>query len=801
MNIGNSNQEGGYPRTSPRGSYAHSDSKDWHYYYSVILNNWYWVALGLAAGLAAFYINLRYSKTTYLVGGSVLIEDVEQKPLTKEAVLDDLGSQTAKTPPAVEDRMRILGSTELMARIVDSLDLNVHYSQEGKVKETEVWGDVPLQLLYWNTEGAEKAFTLKVRHYDATRFLLYRDDEKTELMTYGTPFKFGKRELVLKRTGPLTDQTPTVIRVADEYATAADYAAKLNIQQAGRSNILGVSMIDEVPDRAIAIINRLVREYGGMSMESKNIAGRRTMEFIEQRLRFVANELYSVEKQEEGFRVDNRLPMITSDVAKNLVEKSNAVEQKMVGLDERMTFIRTIENTIATSTGAGQYTPLPFSSEVLGNVPLAGLIKEHNELITRRNQMKESATEGNPILKTSDEELRSLRNNILISIQAIKEEVNEQKERYTQQMAPIESQMNMMPATERQLTTIMREKNIKETLFLYLLQKREETALNVAAQVPNSRLLERATLRGKVSPKPMQLAIFWILLGLALPLLTIYLKDLLKDRVLYRFDLDRHLSLPFVGFIPHSADKRSRLIINDSRSVLAESFRLVRSNLQNTAGAASQHRAILVTSTVSGEGKTFVAANLGTTFALTGKRVIVIGLDLRKPKLAKYLTGQQAEHGVSQYLAGSGKISDIIQTWDRLPNLHFIDCGDIPKNPAELMMTDRLRELFEHCERNYDYVLVDAAPVGVVADAFLLKEFISQTLVIFRYNFSRSAHLKFIDEVAQGNKLPNMNSLLNDVRQERGNSYNYGYYSSNYYQEEQPGLLGKIKKLVGIKAD
>ena len=795
MANGNTNPNGS-PQQTSRVGYARNDSKDLLYYYSIVLNNWYWIALGLLAGAVAFYVHLRYSKTTYSVGGSVLIEDTEQRSVSREAMLELNGIEKEASP--IEDRIRILGSTELMSRIVDSLKLNVTYAQEGKVKTTEFYGDLPLELLYWNTEGAEKNFQMKVKYYDAKRFLLYRSEDKTEIMNYGVPFSFGKRELVLKKKGLLSDQTPIIINVYDEYAMASVYASRLHIEQVGRSNILAVSMVDEIPDRAIAIINRLVREYGQMSMETKNNVGRRTMSFIEQRLSFVANELYSVEKEEEGFKKDRGLPIVTSDVAKNIMEKSNVVELKLVGLDERADFIRTIENIITNPSSSKQYNPLPYSTEVLGSTPLINLIGQYNALINRRSQMMESAKEGNPILNSSDEELKNLKNNILISIQAIKQEVNEQKERYRLQMIPLETQLNMMPTNERELTKIMREKGIKETLFLFLLQKREETALNIAAQASNSRLLERATLRGKVSPKPLQMGIFWMFLGFALPLFVLYMKDILKDKVLYRADLDRQLSLPFVGFIPHSRDKRIRLIINDRNSVLAESFRLVRSNLQNTA-PPDKNRTILITSTVSGEGKTFMAANLATTFALTGKKVIIVGLDLRKPKLSLYLEGKPDERGLAQFLAGEGRLGDFIHSWDRLPNLHFVDCGAIPKNPAELMMTDRLREVFEYCERHYDFVIVDAPPVGVVADAFLLKDFISQTLVVFRYNFTRSSHLKFMDEVAQGNKLPNLNTVLNDVRQERGNSYNYGYYASSYYQEEKPGFFGKIKKLASFK--
>ncbi len=767
-----------------------SDTKDMMYYYSILLNKWYWIVIGLAIGGLLFYINMRYSKEQYKVTGSVLIEDSMEKSLSKEAIIEGFGMD--KTEATMEDKIRILGSTELMLRIVDSLNLNVSYIQEGQVKNNELFDNSPLKIMYWNTEGSEKSFQLKIKNYDSLRFTLFRSETQTELVNYNTPFKYGKRELVIKRIGTFDDKYPLIINVRDNYSVAKYFSSKLDIAQAGRSSILNVTMIDEVPERAIAIINRLVREYGVSIMETKNDAGRRTMDFIQQRLSYVASELYSVEKQEEGFKKDRDLPIMIPEIANNLIGRSNTIEAKIFGLEDRIKLVSNIESIISDNSVTGKYRPLPYSGEVLGSDPLIQLIGKYNDIIAKRNEMLESAKEGNPILSTYDESLRNLKNNILISVQTIKQEVNEQKERYRQQIIPLDNQIKMMPTNERELTQIMREKGIKETLFLFLLQKREEVALNVAAQVAHSRLLERAVNRGIVSPKPLQMGIFYIFLGLAIPIFGLYLKDLFNSKIHHRADIDKHVNLPFVGFIPHAKGRRGKLIINDSRSVLAESFRLVRSNLQNTA-TSQKSRTILITSTVSGEGKSMVAVNLALTFALTGKKIIILGLDLRKPKMEMYLEGKKSEDGLAQFLNGEKPIKNLIVKYDRLPNLDYIDCGNIPHNPSELMLTDKIKELFDYCNKNYDFVLVDGAPIGVVADTFLLKNFIGQTLYILRYGVSNTSHLKFLSEVNSLQKLPNINILLNDVRQERGNSYNYGFYSSYYYQEEK-SVFQKIKR-------
>jgi tyrosine-protein kinase Etk/Wzc len=765
------------------------ETKDLMYYYSMLLNNWYWLALGLVIGLSLFYFNLRYSTTVYKIAGSVLIEDTNEKSLSKDMIA--MGAIADKTDATMEDRIKILGSTELMNRIVDSLALNVSYIKEGTIKAYELFDDSPLKLLYWNTEGAAKSFQLRVKHYDSLRFALQRTEKKADIIKYGVPFKYENQELVVKKTGSITNDYYINIIVRDEYKTAEQYSSKLEISQSGRSNILNISMIEDVPQRGIAIINRLINEYGLSIMETKNDAGKRTMNFIEQRLAFVANELYSVEKQEEGFKRDRSLPIMLPDVAKSYMDKSNVVETKIMELDIRADLVKSIETIITTSNAADRYRPLPFSTEILGSGPLTTLIQRYNDIINKRSQILESAKEGNPMLSSSDEELKNLKNNILISIQTIKQEVNEQKEKYRQQMIPLENQLSLMPTNERELTKIMREKGIKETLFLYLLQKREETALNVAAQVAHSRMLERATNKGKVAPRPLQMALFYIFMGLGIPILGLYVKDLFNNKIYHRADIEKHLNLPFVGFIPHVRGKLNKLIINDSHSVLAESFRLVRSNLQNP-NLAQKKKSILVASTISGEGKSFVAVNLALTLALTGKKVIILGLDLRRPKLEFYLEGKTSEKGISDFFNGKSTLPKLVQGYDRMPNLDYMDCGKIPQNPAELMVSDKLKFLFDYCHKNYDFVVVDAPPVGIVADIFSLSEFIGQTLFVVRYGYSKVEHVKFINEIQVTQKLPNLNIILNDVRQERGATEHYVNYSA-YYNQQDYSFLGKMK--------
>jgi tyrosine-protein kinase Etk/Wzc len=780
---------------NPMSSKSKGSSKDLMYYYTIILNKWYLFALGLIIGAGLFYAKMRYTKNIYKVAGSVMIEELNQKTVTNDVITAKLGFD--KEISNVEDRMRLLGSTELMERVVDSLKLNVAYVQEGRVMTNELFNESPLKLQYWNTEGVSKSFQLRILHHDSTHFKLVKNEAESELLQYGKPFNFEKRELILRKIGEMSDKYPIHIVVDDAYNVAQNYSSRLDITQVGRSNILNISLLDAVPERAVAIINRLVREYSASIMENNNESGRRTLRFIDERLDYVTKELYSVEKDEEGFKQDRNLPILIPEMTKNYLDKSNAVDLKIEALDIRLATVNSIELIIKSSV-ANKYETLPFSTEILNSGPLTAAIQRYNELINKRNLMKGSAEDDNPMMKTFDAELRSLKENILITIQTIKQEVNDQKERARQQLIPLENQINTMPTNQRELTKIMREKGVKETLFLFLLQKREETALTVAAQVGHSRLLERASNQGIVSPKPFQTGLFYLLLGLGVPLMYLYLKDLFNNKIYHRAEIDKHLSVPFVGFIPHVRGEKNKLVLNDSHSILAESFRLIRSNLQNTAENQT-NRTILITSTISSEGKSFVAVNLALTLALTGKKVVIVGLDLRKPQVGLYLTGERPKQGVSAFLKKEALLEDLIESLTDAPNLDFIDCGAIPRNPSELMMTEQMKIMFTYLKERYDFVIVDGAPIGIVADSFLLKDYVDQTLVVLRYGYSTTAHLKFMNEIHESNKLPNMNTLLNDLVSERGNSYNYGYYMSTYYQEKE-GVWSKVKSLFKRKS-
>jgi len=381
-----------------------------------------------------------------------------------------------------------------------------------------------------------------------------------------------------------------------------------------------------------------------------------------------------------------------------------------------------------------------------------------------------------------------MQSNIRLAIETMQENLNNQLVTIQDRIQPLEERIDRVPSNERQLLQIMRQQQIKEQLFLFLLQKREETALSVAAQTADARVLDRPTRRGRVSPVPMRIYAIACVLGMGLPIGLISLRVLLDNKIRNRDDLEALTQIPFLGSIAQSKKKETIVVKKGSRSAIAEMFRLLRTNLLfNAAGVAS--KVMLVTSSVSGEGKTFISINLGSSLALSGKKVILVGLDLRKPKLSQYLTGTKEHRGITNYLVGKDiGLDELIQQVPEYDNLFFLPCGPLPPNPAELLMTEKLQQALRDLKDEFDYVILDTSPVGLVTDALLLEDQVDQSIVVARTDFTTHNLVRMLNEVYQDQKLPRMGIVLNGVTAKQGYGYgkSYGYgYGYGYYSDDK----------------
>jgi capsular exopolysaccharide synthesis family protein len=763
---------------------VHEPAFDWREFFFRLLRQWYWIALSLLLALALAWVYLRYAVPLYQVSSTILIQsDKNQRTVTESYIAEKLGLETNFE---IEDEIQVFKSRSLMRRVVDSLRLHVQYFSEGRVKTSEIYPTLeqPLAVSLRYAAPERQAYGVSLRiepvagQPEAFACSLVEGD--TVHARFGEPFTLGAVTYCLDLNDTLFHRSalPHIIRLSNPESVAQGYAANVSVQQVGQSNVLALSLASPVPEKAIATLNALMDAYAQSVIEDKNKVGLQTLRFIDERLRFVAEELYGVEKAVESFKSARNLPVDLPVQAQRFLSEIAEQDRALAELDLRERLLDSIALFFRTDSALWQ--PLPVASEIISG-ELAAQVRQYNESVLRRRLLLENATLENPAARNAFRQLGDLRQNILLSVSNLKRETAERRQQLQQRLQPFERQMALMPRNQRELLQIMRQQQIKENLFLFLLQRREETALSVAAQVSNSRVIDRAANVGLIAPKRFQTFLFAAFAGLLLPVVFFYLRTLWRNTVDTEADLEQITSLPFLGSI--AADRKSRktpiVVQPNSRSAIAEMFRLLRTNLQFVLGDEPAP-VVLITSGVSGEGKTFLSANLSVAMALSGKKTVVVGLDLRKPKLTQYFGESKDAKGLTHFLIGQATPKELILPTPASENLFYVPAGPLPPNPAELILNGKLGPFFQHLRAHFDCILVDTAPLGLVTDALLLMPYVSATICVARAGKTNKNLIRLIDQLHRDGKLKRPALVLNGVKKGKGYGYGYGY---GYYQD------------------
>jgi capsular exopolysaccharide synthesis family protein len=751
---------------------------DIKYFFFLFLRNWYWLLLGLMIGYSIAWVKLRYATNIYQVGGSILLEDNAKSNISEEIITEKLGLEQESN---VDDQIQVLKSTTMMRRVVDSLNLNVTYYTVGRVKTSEMYGpNCPVMLTGALPKVLAYGTSLRVRTLNNYDFALVKGENDTLTCHYDTPFVLNQIKYTVSRQASAVPGTEFLIRVNYPEGTAAEYAEKLVIQPVPGSNVLNLSMRDPVAEKCIDIFKTLVNEFDRSQVEIKNESGRKTLEFIDERLVFITDELYNVEKDVEGYKRSRDLPVAIESKASEYLSKVSTADEQLMELDLRLTMLDAIEKKL--NDPAAQNESLPLSSEILASSAAAELIKSYNEIVQERKKLSATAGPTNPALKSLDKKVEELRKPLFDNFIVIRRELNDRRAQVSKRLKPIENKIDAIPTYERELLQILRQQQIKEQLFLFLLQKREETALSVAAQVSNTRILNPPVGQGLVAPDRRRTFTLYLFMGFLLPGLVAFLFDYFNNRIYDENDIRRHTNAPFLGGIMQSSAGKSIVVNRSSRSAIAEMFRMLRTNLHYLSKGETK-QVVLVSSSVSGEGKSFITINMGISISLAGQKTLLLGLDIRRPKLSRYLTGHQAERGVTNYLVGQASLDELIKPLPDHPLVDYLDCGPIPPNPAELLMSDATRDLFIELRKRYHYIIVDTAPVGLVTDALLLSQHIDQSVIVTRFGISRTPFLRMVQDIYSNNKLPQVGIVLNGLKSRAG--YGYGYSSSYGYSYGQ----------------
>jgi capsular exopolysaccharide synthesis family protein len=761
------------------------------------LRYWYWFLISAIIALAVAFAYLRYYATPeYGITSTLLIGSKTNSPVFpgEDAIAKLSEGGSAKD---LNNEIEILKSKSLAEKVAKDLSLFTTYRIKGRVRDIEVYGDAaPINVVIGELKPAAYSKTLIVRLKPNNGFELQEGEEKPTIHKLGQLIhtSYGSFTIVAPpATTPNGNYLPNDIIVqfndvknAANYISGAVKIAPINKE----ATILMVSLTDAVPKRGKDIINKLLEIYDKEAVEYKNRNAANTVAFLDERLKFITSELSGVEKNVEQFKRRNEVADVSSQ-ASNYIEQASAYNKQLSDWAIQIDVLESIEKYLNKTSG--QYTMVP-SSLGIQDATLLGLIAKFNSLQLERERMLRTTEASNPLVQNINEQLENLRTNILENLQNIKRGLIITSRNLKASSGQFRSQIKNVPSIERELLEINRQQTIKQALYSFLLQKREEASLELAGTVSNSRVIDPAISTDfPISPNKQLLYLMAILIGLSIPFAIIYVKELLNDKVRNIEDVQDLTNVPILGELEATNAKEHVVVTKDNRTPIAEMFRLIRANF---IMLNRNNKVVLVTSSMSGEGKTFFSINLASSLILTEKKVVLLELDLRNSDLA-YILGVNNKLGITNYLNSADlSISDILQPSETVPGLQVISSGPTPENPSELLMSSKLAYLITELREQFDYIILDTAPVGKVADVFGLSAQIDSSIYIVRCNYTYKKMLNIISDIFTNRKLNNPMIVVNAVKKKDSNSYGYGY---EYNQKKAGSSSAKSRKIAATK--
>jgi len=758
---------------------------------------WYFFPIFLILTITAAYFYLQITQPVYRTRTTLLIKD-EKKGLggSQGDILTELSSQFGGNK-LVENELEIIKSQTLMEQVVKDLSLDVSYTSKDGLRTINLYKTSPVIIKPEVIMPLAFKEPLIIHIIDSTHFH-FNDEDK--LFTFGERVSnpWGAFKII---KGIKSEFKDIKIYFADPKNLAEGMVNRLAVSQPNiKSTVLELTYEDVNIQRSKDVLNKLLDVYVQASLSDKNTEASNTLKFIENRLGLITGELGDVEKDVETYKTNKGITDISAE-SQLFLENIKENDSKLNEVNTKISILESVDNFIQNSD-AGAAAPATY---MIDDPVLVSLLTKFNELDLQRERYARTTTAKNPLLETITTQLEGTRQAIRENVQNLKRGMAVTKSNLEGINTRFSAGLRSIPKKEREFVGIKRQQTIKEELYLYLLQKREETALAYASTVTDSRLID-APISGSGPIKPKR-SIIWLgsaAAGIAIPILLINLLFMLNNTVQRREDIEKitHTSvLGEIGLMKTVTGQpdHEAIIKMTSRSAVAEQFRALRTNLQYLGDGSC--RTIMFTSSIGSEGKSFISINLAASLAFSDKRVILLGMDLRKPSLHDRLEVSNKK-GVSNYLIGQRNLSELIQSTGVHPKFDVMVSGPLPPNPSELISNGRLPELLAELRKTYDYILIDSAPYGLVTDAALIADYVDATLYVVRFNYTLMDHLKRISELQRAKRFANLSVIFNGVNYGSGYGYGYGYggYGYGYYTEDNKNkatdISSRLKKLV-----
>lgn len=777
------------PNTPQNRNYVQEEEIDLREQLELYLKKWPWFVAGVLICLFVAFLYLRYSTPVYNTVATIIIKDEESKALPGGlSEFADMGMLGGMSTSSIENEIGILKSKRLLTNVGKKLQLHVQVYGEGEVLTVELYEDRPfnVQILEYNEEKLV-GLELEPFHVDilnAEKYLISNEDIDFEKeVSFGTPVELPFAKIILTpnfEAGAEYIDEELLLNFGILDRTVAGYRNRIQVNLTDEnSTLIELSLEDAVRAKAQDILNSLVYQYNQEAIEDKNQVSLNTANFIEDRLAIISAELDSVETGKQRFKTENQITDIQAE-SQLYIENASEFRKEQLEVETQLELANSMIDYLKDDQ-EGRLLPANLGFDDEG---LAASIQSYNELVLERNRILSGSTERNPVIINLNSQIEQIRASVMQSLLNLRNSLLISQEDLRQRELAIKAQIADVPATEKQFRSILRQQNIKEALYLFLLQKREETSLALAATAPKAKIVDRAySTPEPVAPKTKIVLLGSLILGLLLPFSVLYTRNLLNNKIRSQADIEAETKeIPVVGEVPQLHRKQEELVTGNDRSVLAESFRILHTNLQYllvNAAPDTGGNTIFVTSTVKGEGKTFVAFNLAITLANAGKKVLVVGADLRNPQLQRFETGARKLQGVSDYLVNENlQVQDLVEKSSLHKNLDILASGNIPPNPSELLRQGKIGTLFAELRSDYHYVIVDTAPALLVTDTFLINKYADLTLYVVRAGYTEKKLVNFAVDAKRDGKLHDIGFVLNSVKTAHygyGNKYGYAY--------------------------
>lgn len=771
------------------------------------------LALSLTGGL----LYLRYTTPRFTSSVQMLVKSGETNPVYGQQ--GDIVERALYGPRDINmsNEIQKLKSVAVISRAVAKHNFHIQYFNEGNIRTSNLFDQVPFVLQPVLIADSTRTYKIKFAHLTEQGFDLVIGENKFEPHTWGDTVYSGGSQFMLHKKDPIVESDEMSIatwqnpnsRASELLNTVAIFLSDPN------TTILTLSLTNDNVRMGKAILNALVQEYILFSVESKNVSAGATINFIGVRLDSLGSELRNLEKSIRDFRDQNDI-LPAEQLATKYSTRLAASEEELLKIDWQLLMLKETESYL---NAPGKKFDLVPSSLGIDDPTVGALIGEFNTLRLERKKQAEQQQPGSLPLKEIDKQLEEIGRSLNERFGNFRQVLLTKRRDLLAKNTEYTSYLSRIPEKQRRQLELERQQKVKEGLYLYLLQRKEEIAITTASTDPGYAALNPAIgSETPVEPDTSKIKMFSILFGLLLPIGIIYVRDLLNDKLMTRDDISKATTVNIIGEIGHVENNKSLVVADKSRNIVSEQFRIIRSNL---AFLMNQRpfQTILVTSTVSGEGKSFISINLAAVLALSGKKIALLEFDLRRPRIMENLGLPKTKVGISNVLLGLVNPNEVYTALPGYPELHVFPSGIVPPNPGELVLSQGNKDFFDFLKREYDYIIIDSAPVGLVSDTFSLASYVDTSIFIVRHRYTYKRQLSFVEEIFRTGKLPYLWLVVNDLKMGarfgyygygygygKGYGYGYGHYygygggyfskgADDYYDVKVPALRRRWKKL------